>query len=94
MSDAPKRSRARAGAVTKATEHELSELGVSPESNASAASAIKLAKLMDSAQDPKDVAAAARELRQAMHTVRGLAPPKERGDKIDELAARRPRHTA
>ena len=94
MDDARKRRAVRAGAVAKATKQELAELGVSPESNASAASAMTLAKLMDSAADPKDVAAAARELRQAMHTVRGLAPPKERGDKIDELAARRPRHTA
>lgn len=94
MDDAPKRRAPRATTVAKATKAELDELGVSPDSNASAAAAMKLARLMDSAKDPKDVAAAARELRQAMHTVRGLAPPKERGDKIDELAARRPRHTA
>jgi hypothetical protein len=94
MDGEPKRRAVRAGAVAKATKQELSELGVSPESNASAAAAMRLAKIMDSAQDPKDVASAARELRQAMHTVRGLAPPRERGDKIDELAARRPRHSA
>lgn len=93
MSDEPKRRAPRPGAVAKATKVELADLGVSPESNASAAAAIRLAKEMDSAKDPKDAAAAARELRQAMHTVRGLAPPKDRGDKIDELAARRPRRT-
>ncbi|MEV1063387.1 hypothetical protein [Streptomyces sp. NPDC050263] len=86
--------RVRAGAVAKATRAELDDLGVSSETNASAAAAMKLAKIMDSAIDPKDVASAARELRQAMHTVRGLAPPKDRGDKIDELAARRPRNSA
>lgn len=94
MADESKRRAVRAGAVAKATRQELAELGVSPDSNASAAAAMKLAKLMDSAPEPKDIAAAARELRQAMHAVRGLAPPAERGDKIDELAARRPRHTA
>jgi hypothetical protein len=86
--------RIRAGAVAKATAAELDDLGVSPETNASAAAAMRLAKIMDSSADPKDVASAARELRQAMHTVRGLAPPKDRGDKIDELAARRPRNSA
>ncbi|MCX4974226.1 hypothetical protein [Streptomyces sp. NBC_00620] len=91
MDDGPKRRSLRAGAVTKATRAELTDLDVSPDSNASAAAAMRLAKVMDSAQDPKEIAAAARELRQAMHTVRGLAAPKERGDKIDELAARRPR---
>ncbi|MFF9215618.1 hypothetical protein [Streptomyces viridosporus] len=94
MDDAPKRRSLRAGAVTKATKAELADLGVSPESNASAAAAIRLSKELDSATDPKEAAAAARELRQCMHTVRALAPPKDRGDKIDELAARRPRHTA
>ncbi|MYS47545.1 hypothetical protein GTY23_41525 [Streptomyces sp. SID5998] len=94
MDEEPKRRSLRAGAVTKATRAELDDLGVSPDTNASAAAAIRLAKELDSAQDPKDAASAARELRQAMHTVRGLAPPKDRGDKIDELAARRPRHTA
>lgn len=94
MDDAPKRRALRAGAVTKATQSELDDLVVSPKTNASAAAAIRLAKELDSAQDPKAAAAAARELRQAMHTVRGLAPPKDRGDKIDELAARRPRNTA
>ncbi|WP_405924864.1 hypothetical protein [Streptomyces sp. NBC_00035] len=91
MDDGPKRRSLRAGAVAKATRAELTDLGVSPDSNASAAAAIRLAKELDSAQDPKDAASAARELRQAMHAVRGLAAPKERGDKIDELAARRPR---
>ncbi|EGX60103.1 hypothetical protein SZN_09281 [Streptomyces zinciresistens K42] len=86
--------RVRAGAVAKATKTELDDLGVSPETNASAAAALRLARIMDSAVDPKEIAAAARELRQAMHTVRALAPPKNRGDKIDELAARRPRHSA
>jgi len=86
--------RIRAGAVAKATRAELDDLGVSPDANASAAAAMRLAKIMDSAVDPKEVAAAARELRQAMHTARGLAVPKDRGDKIDELAARRPRHSA
>lgn len=90
----PGAKRVRAGAVAKATQAELSDLGVSPENNASAAAAIRLAKLMDSTPDPKEVAATARELRQAMHTVRGLAPLKDRGDKIDELAARRPRRPA
>ncbi|WP_330349583.1 hypothetical protein [Streptomyces sp. NBC_00582] len=86
--------RIRAGAVAKATRAELDDLGVSPESSASAAAALRLAKIMDSSPDPKEVAAAARELRQHMHVARGLAPPKDRGDKIDELAARRPRHSA
>ena len=94
MDEGPKRRALRAGAVTKATTAELADLGVDPKANASAAAAIRLAKELDSAQDPKDASSAARELRQAMHTVRGLAPPKDRGDKIDELAARRPRRPA
>ncbi|WP_320784187.1 hypothetical protein [Streptomyces sp. CRN 30] len=94
MSDEPKRRAVRAGAVAKATKAELDDLGVSPDGNAAAAAAMRLAKIMDSRTDPKEVAAAARELRQAMNTARGLAVPKDRGDKIDELAARRPRNTA
>ncbi|MEW2567642.1 hypothetical protein [Streptomyces sp. NPDC047070] len=94
MDDKPKRRNLRAGDVTKATRSELADLGVSPDANASAAAAVRLAKELDSAHDPKEAASAARELRQAMHTVRSLAPPRERGDKIDELSARRPRHSA
>lgn len=90
----PGAKRVRAGAVAKATKAELDDLGVSPEKNAAAAAAMRLAKLMDSSVDPKEVAASARELRQAMHTVRGLAPPRDRGDIVDELASRRPRHSA
>ena len=86
--------RIRAGAVAKATTAELDDLGVSPTKNASAAAAMRLAKIMDSSVDPKEVAAAARELRQAMHVVRAMAPPKNRGDIVDELSARRPRNTA
>ncbi|MFF9285404.1 hypothetical protein [Streptomyces griseosporeus] len=90
----PAAKRIRSGPVAKATRTELDDLGVSPDANASAAAAMRLAKIMDSSADPKEVAAAARELRQHMHTVRGLAPPKDRGDIVDELAARRPRHSA
>lgn len=86
--------RIRAGAVAKATKAELDDLGVSPTANASAAAAMRLAKIMDSSVDPKEVAASARELRQAMHVVRAMAPPKNRGDIVDELSARRPRHSA
>lgn len=90
----PGAKRVRAGAVAKATRTELDDLGVSPDANASAAAAMRLAKIMDSSVDPKEIAAAARELRQAMHVVRAMAPPKNRGDIVDELASRRPRHSA
>ncbi|MER7967683.1 hypothetical protein ABTX35_01470 [Streptomyces sp. NPDC096080] len=90
----PGAKRVRAGAVAKATRTELDDLGVSPDANASAAAAMRLAKIMDSSVDPKEVAASARELRQAMHVVRAMAPPKDRGDIVDELASRRPRHSA
>lgn len=94
MDDGSKRRVLRSGSVTKATRKELADLGVSPDTNASAAAAIRLARELDSAQDSKEASASARELRQAMHTVRALAPPKDRGDIVDELAARRPRHSA
>ncbi|MFG2589061.1 hypothetical protein [Streptomyces sp. NPDC048438] len=84
----PKR-RLRAGAVNKATKGELADLGVDPATNAAAATALRLATEIDSAQDAKSVAAVSRELRQAMQVVRGMADPKERGDKVDELNARR-----
>ncbi|MBK3556291.1 hypothetical protein JHN55_07025 [Streptomyces sp. MBT56] len=85
----PPRRRLRAGAVHKATKTELADLGVDPKANASAATALRLASEVDSSTDAKATAAVSRELRQAMQTVRALAPPKERGDKIDQLAARR-----
>ncbi|MGW0599949.1 hypothetical protein ACWD11_22735 [Streptomyces sp. NPDC002776] len=88
MDDAPKR-RLRRGAVAKATTAELAELGVDPAANAQAAAALRLAAELDSAPDPKAAATAARELRQAMAVVRAAAPPRERGDKVDEIAARR-----
>ncbi|MFE9296585.1 hypothetical protein [Streptomyces niveus] len=75
--------------MTKATRAELEQLGVDPEANAAAAAALRLAKELDSARDARETAPAARELRQAMGVVRALAPVKERGDKIDELNARR-----
>jgi len=85
--DSPKR-RLRSGAVAKATNAELADLGMSPATNAQAAAAVRLAKELDSSDVARDSAAAARELRQAMAVVRGLAPPKEKGDRVDELAAR------
>jgi hypothetical protein len=88
MGDAPKR-RLRRGAVASATTAELADLGVDPAANAQAAAALRLAAELDSATDPKAAATAARELRQAMAVVRAAAPPKERGDKIDQLAERR-----
>lgn len=87
----PPKRRLRAGAVHKATKAELADLGVDPKANAAAATALRLATEIDSAPDAKSVAAVSRELRQAMQTVRALAPPKERGDKVDELNARRER---
>ncbi len=92
--DEPGAKRVPADEVAKATRAELDDLGVSPDSNASAAAAMRLAKIMDSSVDPKEIAAVARELRQAMHVVRALAPPRDRGDIVDELASRRPRHSA
>lgn len=90
----PPKRRLRAGSVHKATRAELADLGVDPKTNALAAAALRLATEIDSAQDPKSTAAVSRELRQAMQAVRGLAPPKERGDKIDDLERRRrERHT-
>lgn len=90
MEDAPKR-RLRRGAVAKATTAELEDLGVDPTVNAQAAAALRLAAEMDSAPDGKSAATAARELRQAMAVVRAAAPPKERGDRVDEITARRER---
>lgn len=91
MDDKGKRRTLRSGVVTKATRAELDTLGVDPEANAQAAAAVRLAKELDSAADPKEAAAAARELRQAMAVVRAAAPPKERGDRVDEINARRER---
>ncbi|WP_329338575.1 hypothetical protein OG866_27060 [Streptomyces sp. NBC_00663] len=88
MSDAPKR-RLRRGAIANATTAQLAELGVDPASHALAATALRLAAEVDSAPDPKAAATAARELRQAMAVVVAAAPPKERGDRVDEIAARR-----
>lgn len=91
--EAPKR-RLRAGAVAKATTAELQALGVDPATSAQAAAAVRLAKELDSSQVTKDSAASARELRQAMAVVRALAPPKEMGDRVDELAARAAKRAA
>ncbi|MET4925475.1 hypothetical protein P3L51_24500 [Streptomyces sp. PSRA5] len=87
--DASPPRKLRAGAVAKATKAELEQLGVDPAANAAAAAALRLAKELDSARDARESTPAARELRQAMGVVRALAPVKERGDKIDELNARR-----
>ncbi|MDX2681094.1 hypothetical protein [Streptomyces soliscabiei] len=88
MSDAPKR-RLRRGAVAAATTAQLQDLGVDPASHALAAASLRLATEVDSASDPKAAATAARELRQALAVVVAAAPPKERGDKVDQLEARR-----
>ncbi|MFF1961004.1 hypothetical protein ACFVWX_29020 [Streptomyces sp. NPDC058220] len=85
----PPPRRLRRGDVHKATEAELGELGVDPLTNSQASAALRLAKEIDSARDAREVASASRELRQAMQVVRALAPVRERGDKIDELNARR-----
>ncbi|MFF8034912.1 hypothetical protein [Streptomyces sp. NPDC016626] len=90
MGDTPKR-RLRRGAVAAATTAQLEALGVDPVGHAMAAAALRMAAEVDSAPDPKAAATAARELRQAMAVVVAAAPPKERGDRIDEIAARRER---
>lgn len=86
--DPPKRRRRR-GDVHAATAAELDDLGVDPGRSATAAAALRLATELDSALDAKEAASVGRELRQAMAVVRGLAPPKERGDTVDDLASRR-----
>lgn len=90
MDDAPKR-RLRKGVIAKATAKDLADLNVDPAENALAAAAIRLATELDCAITARDAAAAARELRQAMAVVRGIAPPKELGDGIDRLSERRER---
>ncbi|MFF5004675.1 hypothetical protein ACFY3G_17815 [Streptomyces phaeochromogenes] len=92
--DEPPKRRLRKGLIAKATAKDLAELGVDPADNAIAAAAIRLATELDCAPSPKDAAAAARELRQAMAVVRGIAPPKELGDRIDQLSQRRNRRRA
>ena len=72
----------------KATKGEIADLGIDPTTNAAAATALRLATEVDSAQDAKSVSAVSRELRQAMATVRGMATPQNRGGTVDELAAR------
>lgn len=86
--DEEPRRRLRKGAVAKATLAELLDLGVDPDANTAAAAAVRLATELDSAKDVKGAATAARELRQAMATVRGMAAPRERGGAVDQLAAR------
>ena len=86
--DEEPRRRLRKGTVAKATATELNDLGIDPAANTAAAAAIRLATELDSAKDVKSAATAARELRQAMATVRGMAAPRERGGAVDELAAR------
>ncbi|MFE9923281.1 hypothetical protein ACFYQA_17350 [Streptomyces sp. NPDC005774] len=88
MGDAPKR-RLRRGAVAAATTAQLDDLGIDPTGHALAAAALRLAAEIDSANDPRAAATAARELRQAMAVVVAAAPPQERGDKHDEVAKRR-----
>ncbi|MEH0547299.1 hypothetical protein QA802_30700 [Streptomyces sp. B21-105] len=90
MGDAPKR-RLRRGAVAAATTAQLEALGVDPAAHALAAAALRLAAEVDSASDSKAAATAARELRQALAVVVAAAPPKERGDRVDEIAKRRER---
>ncbi|MFJ9982558.1 hypothetical protein ACIQUD_00585 [Streptomyces globisporus] len=82
------RRKLRKGPVAKATIAELADLGIDPAVNTSAAAAVRLATELDSAKDVKGAATAARELRQAMATARGMAAPRERGGPVDQLAAR------
>jgi len=89
MSEPKAPRRLRRGAVARAAAAELADLGVSPDTSAAAAAAVRLATELDSAVDSREASAAGRELRQAMAVARGLAQPKERGDKVDELAGRR-----
>ncbi|MFZ4143379.1 hypothetical protein ACOZDZ_22005 [Streptomyces griseoincarnatus] len=93
MDGAPKR-RLRRGAIAKATTAQLEDLGIDPAAHALAATALRLAAEVDSAQDPKAAATAARELRQAMAVVVAAAPPKQHGDKIDQLEERRTKRRA
>lgn len=75
--------------MAAATAAELQELGVDPGTSAAAAAALRFATELDSAPDAKEASAAGRELRAALAVVRALAPPKEKGDRVDDLTARR-----
>lgn len=94
MPEAKPPRRLRRGKVAAATIAELGVLGVSPNGNAAAAAAVRLATELDSAADSREAAAAGRELRQAMAVVRGLAKPAAIGDPADEIAERRRRRLA
>ncbi|MET8707781.1 hypothetical protein [Streptomyces californicus] len=94
MEDDEPRRRLRKGAVAKATLAELLDLGVDPDVNTAAAAAVRLATELDSAKDVKGAATAARELRQAMATVRGMASPQAKGGPVDQLAARAAKRAA
>lgn len=89
MADDPPKRRRRRGDVHRATAAELEELGIDPARSSAGAAALRLATELDSSIDPKEAAVAARELRQVMATARGLATPREEGDIVDDLAARR-----
>lgn len=79
--------------VTKALQAELSVLRRRDRSladSALAASALALAREMDSPETPPAaVSMCARELREVLGQIRELAPKDDEKDKLDELTARR-----
>lgn len=78
------------GPVEKGVTADIKNLGLDPEASGLAATALTLAKAMDEAAEPREVAVVGRELRAVlaqMGVTVGKAPGK---DIVDELSSRRP----
>lgn len=78
----------RYGLVEAAIRRQLSQAGISVEDSGLAAAAVVLARRLDGAGDPREVAALSRELRMNLVEL-GMARQAPAGSGLDELRARR-----
>lgn len=79
------------GAMERAVRADVARMDEQDQRGSVAASALLLARLLDTpgAVPPDRVAPVVRELRATREEIRALAPPESKGDRLDELAARR-----
>ncbi|WP_228920440.1 hypothetical protein [Streptomyces sp. DH20] len=78
------------GTVANAIKEEVANLKVDDQAPGMIALALSLARAVDSsAKNPAAKAVAARELRAVMKELRAMAPIREEGDAVDDIARQR-----
>lgn len=78
------------GPVEQGVTADIERLGLAPETSGLAATALALARGLDEAEEPRETASVARELRAVLAQMGVTPAAAPRKDIVDELSSRRP----